>query len=77
MNKRSAAVPLALRRQSVEKAFGALPQSPFRGLFVKSPLKTLKNFGRMGGLPPLFSFEKRFIKRFAAVPKALRRICFL
>ena len=25
---------------------GALPQTPFRKLFIKSSLKTLKNFGR-------------------------------
>jgi hypothetical protein len=33
---------------SVKKAIGALPQTPFRGLFKKSPLKTFKNFGRKG-----------------------------
>jgi hypothetical protein len=41
-----------------KKAIGALPQTPFRGLFSKSPLKTFKNFGRKGRFTRRFSFYR-------------------
>jgi hypothetical protein len=58
----------------VKKFFGALPHPPFRKLFVKSFLKTFKNFGRRGGFSLDF-LSKRVVSTRSIQQKNFRTKC--
>ena len=64
---KGAAEPAAEAEGGFSGGYWGVAPSPIQGTFLKSPLKTLKNFGRMGGFaPPDFLLKRgRHAHRFS------------